>query len=231
MAKFALIGGKEADTAYDFSLEEKLIKASNLKDIKILYIPFAQIQDLKSGILKFQKLMMSTNYQYQVLESLEATEITTKFAWSTIIYIGGGHAEELINYVGQSKDFMNALNKAIKDDKLIMGISAGAIMLSKYGMGDANAYSDIYDGYNYQMVKGLGITNITICPHYDHKGLWCYNDAVKKYDYDGYALEDNTAIYLEEDKVKVFKTKKDKSVYLFKKEFNYLMSPLYEDEK
>ena len=76
------------------------------------------------------------------------------------------------------------------------------------------------------MVKCLGLLNIVICPHYDHDGLDCFNDEVAKYGMNAYALEDDTAILIDDD-IKVFKMDKRKSVYLFDKDKDYQMIPLY----
>ena len=48
-----------------------------------------------------------------------------------------------------------------------------------------------------------------ICPHYDHDGLDCFNSEVKLYNINAYALEDDTAIVVDEA-IKVFKMDKRK---------------------
>lgn len=77
------------------------------------------------------------------------------------------------------------------------------------------------------MVEGVGFLDITICPHYDHDGLWCYNDVVWNYAYDGYALEDDTAILLA-DTIHILKKDKTKSIYYFSQK-KHKMIPLYEE--
>ncbi|MDE6407399.1 MAG: peptidase E, partial [Anaeroplasmataceae bacterium] len=115
-------------------------------------------------------------------------------------------------------------------EKLFMGISAGAILFSKFGMGDRYSYKDKGHNYNYQMVEGIGLLPITICPHYDHDGLDCYNVEVKHYPFDGYAIEDDTAILFQNSSI-IFKQDQTKSVYFFDSKNNYLMSPIYEVKK
>ncbi|MDE5856042.1 MAG: peptidase E, partial [Anaeroplasmataceae bacterium] len=122
------------------------------------------------------------------------------------------------------------LEDFINTDKLFMGISAGAILFSKAGMGDRYSFKDKGHIYNYQMVEGLGILPITICPHYDHDGLEIYNKEVKNYPYDGYAIEDDTAILFKKSPV-IFKQDKKKSVYHFDSKDNFLMRPMYEVKK
>ena len=109
-----------------------------------------------------------------------------------------------------------------------MGVSAGAMLFTKYAMGDEYIYTNNYHIYNYQMVKCLGLLNMIICPHYDHDGLDCFNSEVKLYNINAYALEDDTAIVVDEA-IKVFKMDKRKSVYLFDKDKDYQMIPLYEE--
>ncbi|MDE5714729.1 MAG: Type 1 glutamine amidotransferase-like domain-containing protein, partial [Anaeroplasmataceae bacterium] len=119
------------------------------------------------------------------------------------------------------------MNQYKSTDKLYAGISAGAILFCKFGMGDQFTYKDRNHYYNYKMVEGLGFLDITICPHYDHDGLICYNDEIWNYPYDGYALEDDTAILLT-GSTNIIKREKSKSVYLFSREHERRMIPLYE---
>lgn len=220
MKTFVLIGGKDADHSNNFNLEEKILKTLGLTHPNILYIPIAY------GNKKLEKMASFESYfnlgEVKSILSLEDEQMIEKLSWADVIYFSGGSASKLYLEVFGSK-----LEEYMKKDtnKVWMGISAGAILLSKAGMGDQNAYLDKGHMYQYQMVKGLGLLDMTICPHYNHDGLWCYNDLVYQYGCDGYALEDETAIIFS-DNIKVIKNNKSRSVYRFdslKKE----MIPLY----
>ncbi|MDE7264411.1 MAG: Type 1 glutamine amidotransferase-like domain-containing protein [Anaeroplasmataceae bacterium] len=226
MAYYALLGGKSIPHIRDFSLEEKIFAHLNKKPKRILFVPLATYPDLQSSIKKFETLI-DGKYEIDFLtEVKDPAEARRLFYEAEVIYFGGGKAGVLVE---QAKILcIDALLKELNStDKLFIGISAGAILFSKLGMGDQYVYKNNLQMWNYKMVEGLGILPITVCPHYDHDGLECYNDVVKKYPYCGYALEDDTAICFDSE-VFVFKGDSKKSVYFFDLENDFIMKPLYE---
>ncbi len=227
MAKFGLIGGKSPDH-YNFDLELKIFTCLNLHKPKILFIPYATYPNLILSIDKFKNITHNLNLEVRYLETLDENTVNELFAWADVIYFGGGDAKELVSIVKTSPILKNLL-EACYSNKLFLGMSAGAILLSFAGMGDKYAYSDGVNYYNYQMVEGLGILKMTVCPHYNHNGLEKYNDEVKKYEFSSYALDDDTAILFNGNKRLVFKTNRGNSVYLFDYNNDYLMIPLYEE--
>lgn len=229
MADYALIGGRSIPHIKDFTLEEKIFKALSYSVYKILYIPLACYPNLYDSIRKFKELVPQ-KYTIDVLENYENYfEMIQKFEEADVIYFGGGCAEELVS-LSKRYGIDSILASYQNKKKLFMGVSAGAILFSQYGMGDRYSYKDINHIYNYQMVQGLGILDFVICPHYDHDGLDCFNEEVKAYGLDGYALEDDTAILVSSGLL-TFKQDPQRSVYFFDSHQNYLMKPLYEEKK
>lgn len=230
MAIYALLGGRSISYLKTPILEEKIFMIANIVKPNILFFPFACIEDMDKSYNKFKVLMESYECQLDCLFDLSNEEIVnSKIKWADVLYFGGGHSDDLISTVKNS--CLEEILTNIKfSNKLICGISAGAIMMAKSGMGDRFAYSNAYNMYNYKMVNGLNLLPITICPHYDHDGLWCYNDVVSKYDTDGYALEDDTAIVIMDNGIFPIKADNSKSIYYFSKKDNYVVIPLYEVE-
>lgn len=228
MAYYALIGGRSILHQKDFTIEEKIFSYLNKKPNQILFIPLATYPNMEDSIHKF-KALVPKDYNIKCLNTFDEKDMKELFSQSDVIYFSGGCAEELVRLVKEFK-IDNLLKDFINTDKLFMGISAGAILFSNAGMGDRYSFKDKGHTYNYQMVEGIGILPITICPHYDHDGLECYNKEVKSYPYDGYAIEDDTAI-LFKDTPNVFKQENTKSVYHFDMKNDYLMSPMYEVKK
>lgn len=225
MASYLLIGGKTISSGADFSLEESAFKLLGLINPTILFIPYAQ--DILIANHKFQ--LITANYSGEILYMEENMNIITMdflFSKADVIYFGGGSALNLISLVKNS-NLLSLMKKYQNTNKIFAGISAGAILFCRYGMGDQYAYKNASSYYNYQMVEGVGFLDITICPHYDHDGLWCYNDVVWDYAYDGYALEDDTAILLA-DTIHILKKDKTKSIYYFSQK-KHKMIPLYEE--
>ncbi len=226
---YALIGGRSIPNLNDFSLEEKIFKELNLTPKKILFIPLACYPNYEDAIQKFKALVPKSYTIEVVTEYDDFKRLNTQMISADVIYFSGGCAEELVK-LSRRYGIDLILKNMGNQNKLIMGISAGAILLSRYGMGDRYSYKDANHIYNYQMVEGLGCLDITICPHYDHDGLDCFNSEVKEYKWNGYALEDDTAI-LFTPKVKAFKLSRQKSVYFYDASQEFLMQALYEEVK
>lgn len=225
MKTFVLIGGKDAGLSADFSFEQKIMNKLNRKNPNILYVQIAQTSALLNKLEQFKQGFRDFPCNIDSLTSVSDLKLKEKLEWADVIYIAGGRASKLVHEIKGT--FFEAFLR--KDESRIwMGISAGAILFSKAGMGDEFVYADRNYNYGYQMVDGLGILSITCCPHYNHNGLECYNQIVSSYDCDGYALEDNTAL-LFQDYFSVIKYQKNRSIYCFSKEKNYQMIPIYEE--
>ena len=94
---------------------------------------------------------------------------------------------------------------------LLVGVSAGAILLSKEGFSDSYILRGEKDSYDF--VRGLSFIDITICPHYEKDSLKRLQ--LKEKLRDGnctvYCLENNTALWFHDKKTEVIK--EDNSVY------------------
>lgn len=225
--RFVLIGGRSINNLNNFELELKIFKHLNISNPNILFVPQAAYKDINSAIIKFKNLTKDFKGSIEYLTNLTLDNVDKMFDWADIIYFSGGSCTNLVRIVNESS-LITCINKYLNSNKIYMGVSAGAMLFTKYAMGDENIYTNNYHIYNYQMVKCLGLLDIVICPHYDHDGLDCFNSELKGYGLNAYALEDDTAI-LVDDKIKVFKMDKRKSVYLFDKDKDYQMIPLYEE--
>lgn len=230
MAVFGLIGGRSNPHIHNCDIERQLFQATQKEKPKVLYFPFAS-QEIESSCIKFEKLVQSLSIELDFMKTLgHPEEVRGKVQWADILYFGGGNCEELVFAVLHSCLY-GILKEQLSTDKLFCGISAGAILWCVAGMGDRHAYANAYHIYNYRMVEGLGFLPVTICPHYDHDGLWCYNDEVQNYPVDAYALEDDTALFFKDGKVTVIKQDLSKSVYFFDHTRAYQMIPLYKEKE
>ena len=83
-----------------------------------------------------------------------------------ILYFSGGSTAFLINFFKKNK-LLWIIDEAIKrDDLIIAGVSAGAIMLSSYGLTDQEAYEEFLGRcYVYAMQVSLfsSLIELAIC--------------------------------------------------------------------
>ena len=211
MVSFCLIGGKVNRDILSNNIESHLIKMTNKEKPNILYFPFAANDYIKSN-LRFEKLMNGLNANIKYMDNID--NFDELLNWADILYIGGGVSDDLYNlFIDNNLD--KILYKYLDTNKIYAGSSAGAMLYTKISMGDKYMFNDNFHNYNYKMVKGLGILDISICPHYQNEDLIIYNDEIKKYNLDSFGIEEDTAVIIENDYFYAVKDDKRMSVYYF----------------
>ena len=213
---YLICGGLNINNSND-SIEKEILKYSD----KILYCALASnnyansYNLFKKKINKDIPILTITDLNGDYLSKIKAAEV---------LYFAGGNSNLLVKLV---KEY-NIL-AYLDNIKLIVGISAGAIMLASFGFGDKDVFIDDGIYYNFKMVDGIGKLNIVVCPHYQKLGIDIFNQEVKKYALDAYALEDDTALLFSDNNlVKIIKNDSGMSCFILKKSNNYQLVPLTE---
>ncbi len=226
MVRFILIGGKGKDSNLNH-IEDSMLKMTNKKKPIILYCPYAS-RDMDKSCIKFHNLMNNLDCEIIDLNMENINEFDSLLNKADILYVGGGVSDDLVRIF---KDYHldRVLIKYLDSDKIYAGSSAGAMLYTKISMGDKDMFTDNYHNYNYKMVECLGLLNISICPHYQNDDLIIYNDEIKKYSFDSFGIEEDTAVIIDNNKYGCIKDDRKRSVYYFASN-NYLMVPIYEGE-
>ena len=225
--KFALIGGKVNREHLPNKIEEEIFKLSGKKTPKVLFCPYAA-KDIDKTIKKFHSLV--SNLDCEIIDlTFENVGLFDEYLnKADILYISGGVSDDLYEFFIKN-GLDKILIKYLDTDKIYAGLSAGAMLYTKISMGDKYMYSDNFHNYNYRMVKGLGILNISICPHYQNEDLICYNGEVENIKIDSFGIEEDCCLVIDGNKYYVIKEERCMSVYEFI-EPNFQMNPLYEGE-
>lgn len=228
MVKYYLIGGKDDDLKSNY-IEKQLLSLVNSAKVNILYFPTAMKDNLRSinhFINTFNGLSVNINVCELFNKLYSDLELDNMFNLADIIYIGGGDTRVLVDKF-KELNIDKLLIKYQTSNKIYAGISAGAILYSISGMGDSDAYVDHNRTYNFKMVEGLGLVDLYVCPHYNKEDLYIFNDEIEEYPL-ALALEDDTAVLIEEGKIHSFIANTKHSVYKFEYGF---MSPIKEEPK
>lgn len=207
MKRLILIGGKDKES---IKLDKEIVKLANKDNPTFLFIGFAS-DYAEAEYNNIKKIYKSLNCNTTFLKRKNCINnkdlVIKKIKEADIIYIGGGNSIKLMDTL---KDFEidKLLKEAYNKGTLLTGISAGAICLSKEGFSDSLVTQDKPN--NYKFIKGLGFTNISICPHYSDR-----KEILKKHltNKTVYGLDNNTAIYIE-DEEKHFIKDKNNNIYL-----------------
>ena len=226
MVRFILIGGKSKDSNLNH-IEDSMLKMTNKKKPTILYCPYAA-SNMDKSCKKFHELMNNLECEIIDLNMDNINDFDSLLNKADILYIGGGVSDDLVKIF---KDYHldKILYKYLDSNKIYAGSSAGAMLYTRISMGDKDMFSDNYHNYNYKMVECLGILNISICPHYQNEDLIIYNDEIRRYPFDSFGIEEDTAVIIDDNKYGCIKDDRKRSVYYFSSS-NYLMVPIYEGE-
>ena len=228
MVTFCLIGGKVNKEPLTNKIEAHLLELTNKEKPKLLYIPFAMPNNLKSN-KRFELIAKGLNFDIHYMELSEINNFDNLLKETDILYIGGGISDDLIELF-KKNHLDEILLKYINSNKIYAGVSAGAMLYCKACMGDKYMYYDNFHNYNYKMVEGLGLLNIGICPHYQNEDLIIYNDEIRKYNYDAFGLEEDSAIIICDNNYYVIKEDSRVSAYYFSSN-DYIMKDLKEEIK
>lgn len=234
MGKFVLIGGGECGrpgTHYETEIFDKeIIRLTGKKKPNYLLIAMGSlIPELYYDVMKkVYKDMWKCNTDRIKIEDLHNYEIMKqKFDWADIIYVGGGNTLKMMKSFRKYKiDIL--LEEALIKDKVLCGVSAGAICWCNSGNSDSRKMND--EDSDMIRVRGLGFVNLLLCPHYDKEVA--RQPSLKKmmkttYKIPALALDNGAALEIDGDKCKLitcFETAK--GIRCFWKKGNYIMEEL-----
>lgn len=218
--KLVLIGGGEiGKSGYSYEtreIDEEIVKFSGKENPNLLFIGFASSSsDSYYDLVK--KVFSNLGCCCANLKRKNAVNnpdiVKNKISNADIIYIGGGDTLKLKEDIYQF-----GIDKLLKEagDRgcVIAGISAGAILISKSGFSDS--YILRGESCKYSFIDGLGFTDISICPHYHkypNKDSELLDDVCNNKN-KVYALEDCSALKIEDGNISVIRSRDSAKAYL-----------------
>ena len=172
MKKIIAIGGGEIGRpgfpVETTAIDKEIIKLSNKKKPKLLFIPTASsdsegyIEVVKKHFGK--KLNCEVNVLYLIKEKQPKKEIENKIYNSDIVYVGGGNTSKMMK-IWRKTGVDRMLLKAWRKGIVMSGLSAGSICWFKFGNSDSRKFTN--QNASLIKVKGLGLISALHCPHYN----------------------------------------------------------------
>ncbi len=172
MKKLVLIGGGDVgrgNTSYETAtIDKKIVELTNKANPNFLFIGLASsfsdsYYDTMKKIYKDLGCTCAYLKKKNILNNRDIVE--KKISDADIIYFCGGDTIKLVNDL-KEYDLVSLLKNAYDNGTILVGMSAGAIMLSKEGYSDSLKLRDEIDKYTF--VEGLNFIDIVICPHYNN---------------------------------------------------------------
>lgn len=218
--KLMLIGGGEVGrgkTSYETkTIDEEIVKMSMKTNPNLLFIGLADSHsDSYYDCIKKNYKSLGCNPIYLKKNNLihNPELVKEKFKQADIIYIGGGDTLKLLERI-EEYDLKPLFDKALKNDTVLAGISAGAILLSKKGFSDS--YILRGEKETYEFINGFGYIDISIVPHYyvEEEKTKQLIDYLKEKKETVYGLENNTALKIEDNQITVIKENNKYKAYI-----------------
>ncbi len=195
------IGGGEIRTRGTARIDREIIRLSNKRNPKLLFIPTASsdserywkhVQEYFGKFLKCK-----TDALFLIKERPSKAQIRTKILSADVIYVGGGNTL-LMMRVWRRLGIDKLLRSAYKNGIVLSGISAGAICWFDSGHSDSMSFYHPRK-WKYINVKGLGLVKGIHCPHYNSmtRGIprrRHFREMIGKTGGVGIAIENNCAI-------------------------------------
>ncbi len=237
MAKFFLIGGggigKPNKEKYQVrALDEEIINMTGKKSPQLLFIGVASHKTEDEYFLTIQKNFSALNCECAHLNKVDIKDeakARKMFDAADIIYVGGGNTIHLMQ-VFRKHNIFPLFEKAIAENKVLTGMSAGAICYCEFG----NSGSRVLKSNPNQPVKvaGMGFVKMLFCPHINSNKnrLPAMENMLKSESLEGYALDDLVAIKIvnesmtflgTREKLKIFKCYFDGNKKFIKEKVDY----------
>ena len=220
MSKLMLIGGGDigrGNTSYETKeIDQEVVKMTGKQNPNFLFIGLASsFSDSYYDIVKkiYKDLGCTPVYLKKKNIINNPDIVKNKIESADIIYIGGGDTIKLVNDLKEYK-IDTLLKNAYDNNKVLVGMSAGAICLCREGYSDSYKLRGESDSFDF--VEGLNFIDISFCPHYE-------NDSERRKDLledlkvlnrKVYALSNNTALKILDNSYEIIKSDEKKDAYL-----------------
>ncbi len=198
------------------SIDKEILKFSDKKNPKILFIPTASMDD-ESYIKVFEeyfgkKLKCEVEILKLYKSNITIKEIKNKILNTNIIYVGGGNTLMMMN-LWKKLGILPILKEVIKKDIVLCGTSAGGICWFKYGNSDSRKFKNS----NAKLIKvsGLDLFPLLFCPHYSKEKdrKQSLKNMTKNMKEVAIAVDDYCAIQIQDEKFRIISSKIDANAY------------------
>lgn len=194
--KIIYIGGGELGL-----LDEEIIKLVDKEKPNFLYIGFGNhYAESTYDVLKkiYRNHGFETNHLKKKGIIHNPNLAKERIDKADIIYLGGGDTIEFLNILKEYK-----IDKLLKEcqNKILVGKSAGAIILSKEGFSDSKILRN--ESTHHEFIKGLNITNYIVSPHYEEDSVKTKEliEEVKKTKKEVICIPNDALIIVEDNKI------------------------------
>ncbi len=209
-------GGNTRGGAWETeNIDREVVKMTDKAMPQFLFVGLASsFADSYYDAMKNIYKSLGCNCQYlkkkNIINNRDIVE--AKINNADIIYIGGGDTIKLLNEL-KEYNLEELFIEAFKKNKVIVGISAGAIILCNEGYSDSLKLRGESD--KYEFIKGLGCLDLIFSPHHSEEK---YSEMMTEIgDRKVYSLENGTALKIVDGSISLIKSIPSADAYLISK--------------
>ena len=222
---FYAIGGANYDKKESLTIDLDILKECNKSNPNVLFIGAAQGFDKEKANV-FKKYYESIGFKVDILK--EEDDISKLMGNYDVVYLSGGITKRLYDY-SLKTGLKELLISYASSNGIVVGVSAGAILMFEAGYGDKDAFVFNMELVNQKITDGLAIFNGVFCPHYQNSGMTSFHSVIKDYDKSGYAVENGACLKIKNNQFVVVK-EKNTNVFLLDKNNNHKLVYLKTNE-
>jgi len=206
------IGGGELGDNETFEIDKIIVEETNKKNPSALFIPTASGDAIGYweifNKIYGEKLGCKTDVLFLVNEQPPHKQIAAKINLADVIYIGGGNTQKMLNIWKEKGADNLLLNAANKDNKVVTGLSAGAMCWFKYGNSDSPMFDDSSTVKTIKL-DCLNLINASFCPHISSETFRLneFKNMMKYTEGKGIGLDDYSALHVKKDKYRILVSK------------------------
>jgi len=172
MKRIVAIGGGEigrpgfpAETTH---IDTEIIKLTGKQNPKLLFIPTAS-HDAQGYVdcveRHFGKTLGCRVDTLRLYGNPAPQQTRQAIQNADIIYVGGGNTLQMMTK-WRKLGIDKLLEDAAERGTVLSGLSAGAICWFEGGLSDSRSFTSQDKSWNYITVRGLGLSNLLLCPHF-----------------------------------------------------------------
>lgn len=164
------IGGGEIGRRETLELDAEVIRMAAKKRPKVLFVPTATADDPGYVAIVDEHYGRRLGCEVAPLllydRALSDEDIRRAVGLADIVYVGGGNTLRMMK-LWRRRGVDRVLRHAAAEGTIVAGISAGAMCWCSSGVSDSRSFNAADESWDYITVRGLGLVDIVLCPHFD----------------------------------------------------------------
>lgn len=168
--RIVAIGGGEIGRLETLELDAEVVRLTGKRRPRLVFLPTAAADDPGYVAVVEQHYGRRLGCQVSPLllydHRVAVGDVEGALRSADIVYVGGGNTLRMMKF-WRRRGVDTALRRAAADGTVLAGISAGAICWCSSGVSDSRSFTTTGESWEYIAVRGLGLVEIVVCPHFD----------------------------------------------------------------